>query len=217
MIDRRERAVLCDEFLGRAPLDDLAVAEIDDLVAVEDGGDAVRGDDERAVGTVLLDGSEHAALRRHVERGRGVVEDEDGRALDERPRDGEALLLPARKPHAALAHHRLVARFELADELVCLRDLRGAHDFLFGDVGMGEGDVGVHRVGEEKDVLEDVGELRTERFQRIVADVGAVEGDIPRRHVVDAAQALQKHRFAAARAPHDAQLLAVGKIERDVL
>src|SRR5690606_41755766 len=58
-----------------------------------------------------------------VERGGGLVEDEDARALEERPRDGDALLLAARELEAALADLRLVLLRQRLDEVV---DVRGA-------------------------------------------------------------------------------------------
>ena len=59
---------------------------------------------------------------------RGVVEDEDARVHDERPRDGDALALAAAEREAALADDGVVALGEGFDELVGLRGLgRRAH------------------------------------------------------------------------------------------
>ena len=53
-----------------------------------------------------------------VERGRGLVEDEDPRVLEEHARDRHALLLAARELVAALPHHGLVPLGQLADPIV---------------------------------------------------------------------------------------------------
>ena len=63
-----------------------------------------------------------------VEVGGGLVEDQDGRILEERARDGEALALAAAEPHAALAHQRPVALGQAGDELLRVRLARRAVD-----------------------------------------------------------------------------------------
>ena len=50
---------------------------------------------------------QHFALR--VEMAGGLVQNQDGRVLEQRARDGEALPLPAAKLDAAIADHGLVA------------------------------------------------------------------------------------------------------------
>src|SRR3712207_7747544 len=56
--------------------------------------------------------SVHRALRVDVEGARRLVEDQDGRVAQDRPRDRDALALAAREAEAALADHRVVARSE---------------------------------------------------------------------------------------------------------
>ncbi len=76
-----------DEVVVVAFLGDLAVAQDEDAVGVADGGEAVGDDEGGAAGDqraeVLLDGS----LGLRVHRAGGLVEDEDGRVLD----DGAAI------------------------------------------------------------------------------------------------------------------------------
>ena len=52
-------------------------------------------------------------LGRRVHRGGRVVEDQDARVHDQRPRDGEPLALAARERDPALADDRVVAVGEL--------------------------------------------------------------------------------------------------------
>ena len=63
------------------------------------------------------------ALGARVERRRGLVEDHQRRVLQEGARDRDALLLAARKLHAALADHGVVLLRQRQDELVHLRRL----------------------------------------------------------------------------------------------
>ena len=72
-----------------------AIVEDRDAVGVADGRETVRHDDRGATGHEpgqrLLD----QALGLVVERAGGLVEDEDGRVLEDGPGDGDALALAA--------------------------------------------------------------------------------------------------------------------------
>ncbi len=68
-----------------------------DAVGVHDLGEAVGDDDHRAA---LLDGVERVLDLlggNGVEGGGGLVEEDDGRVFEEKPGNGNALLLPARQ------------------------------------------------------------------------------------------------------------------------
>ena len=69
-----------------------------------------------------------------VDRAGRVVEDEDRRVEEQRPRDRHALALAARERVAALTDDRVVAVGEPHDELVGVRGLRGRLDGLEGGV-----------------------------------------------------------------------------------
>ena len=53
-----------------------------------------------------------------VEGGGGLVEDEHAGVPQDRPRDRDALLLPAAQPHPALPHLGRVPLLEAGDEVV---------------------------------------------------------------------------------------------------
>ena len=65
-------------------------------------------------------------LRHAVERARGLVQDQDGRILQEDPRDGHALLLPAGQERAALADIGVEAVGHGHDVVINFRLLRAA-------------------------------------------------------------------------------------------
>eukprot|EP00959_Pyramimonas_sp_CCMP1952_P267185 5586094-Pyramimonas_sp.AAC.1 len=50
----------------------------------------------------------HLALRGHVQRASGLVQQQHQRVLEQRARDGHPLLLPPAQPPALLAHLRVV-------------------------------------------------------------------------------------------------------------
>jgi len=79
---------------------DAAILQHHDLVRVLDGREAV-GDDE--CGAVVHQGVQRAlnlAFGVGVQRGRGLVQDEDAGVLEKGARDGNALTLPAGEPRS---------------------------------------------------------------------------------------------------------------------
>ena len=76
-----------------------------------------------------------------VDRGGRLVEDQDRRVLEERARDADALPLAAGQLRAALAQLGVVARGQLADEVVRVRRLGGRDDLVHGRVEPAVADV----------------------------------------------------------------------------
>ena len=122
-------------------------------------------------------------LRRRVDRGGRVVEDEDARVDEQRPRDGDPLALPARQRDAALADDRVVPVGELEDELVRLCGACRRLDRLERRIRHAQRDVVADRRGEEERILGDDADLAAERAPREVADVDAVDDARARRVV----------------------------------
>src|SRR5512136_1639024 len=69
------------------------------------------------------------------------IEDEEGRVFQEGARDGEALLLPAAQAGTLFPDRRGVPLWQLPDEVVCLRGLRGGDDVGFAGVRSREPDI----------------------------------------------------------------------------
>mmetsp|Transcript_115313 Transcript_115313/g.333122 ORF Transcript_115313/g.333122 Transcript_115313/m.333122 type:complete len:389 (+) Transcript_115313:239-1405(+) len=107
-----------------------------DLVRPHHRGEPVRDEHHAASASHCADqffeGLLHLPLVLGVERGRGLVEKQDRGLAEQRPRDGEPLLLPAAKPHPALADHRAIAFVQVSDELVGVRGARRRDDLLVG-------------------------------------------------------------------------------------
>src|SRR5436190_9541801 len=107
--ERRVPASRQDQILVPTGLDNAAVIEHDDLIGAAHGREPVRDRDRRpALGEPvqrLLD--EPFGLG--VERACRLIEDEDRRVPQDRPRDRDPLLLAAREAVAALTDDRVVA------------------------------------------------------------------------------------------------------------
>src|SRR5262249_39163257 len=90
---------------------------------------------------------------RRIQVARGLVEDKDLRGRKNRPGDGQALLLAARKLDATLADEGVVTLGQLDDELLSIGSPRCVFDFGIGSIVSAVGDVVAHRSVEKKDVL----------------------------------------------------------------
>src|SRR5207253_2539244 len=118
------------------------------------------GDDERGPAAPqraqpVLDGG--LALR--VEAGRGLVEDQDARISEDRPRNRDPLALAAGELHAPLTHDGVVTLLEATHELIAVGDPRRLFDVLAGRVRPGECDVLRDRAVEQEVVLQHDAEL----------------------------------------------------------
>ena len=89
--------------------DHTTVVEHDDVVAVDDGRQAVRDHDERAARRHRVDRLAHPLFVESVERRRRLVEQQDGRRGEQSPGDGEALTLPTGELDTRLADGRVDA------------------------------------------------------------------------------------------------------------
>ena len=143
--------------------DDASVVEHDDLVGERDRREAVGDDDRRPAAHRLAQAVADLRLGRRVDRGRRVVEDQDARVDDQRAGDRDPLALAAGERDPALADHRVVAVRQRLDELVRLREPRGALDLLVGRFGPAERDVLAHGRREEERVLRDHADLAPQR------------------------------------------------------
>ena len=129
------------EFLMSAGLRDAALAQHQDAVGVSHRGQAMGDDEAGAVVHQALQRLLHQRLRFAIERAGGLVQDQDSRVLQQRPRDGDALPLPAGEVDSALAQQRFIAIWQGEDELVCIGRLRRRDDFVVAGIGPAVRDV----------------------------------------------------------------------------
>ena len=128
-----------------------------------------------------------------------------------------ALALPAGERDAALADHGVVAVGQLLDELVRLREPRGADDVLVGRVGRAERDVLPHRRREEERVLGDDPDRAPQGGELDVAHVHAVDGQAAGRDVVETRDQGGQRRLARARVADERDRLARRDLEVDLV
>ena len=157
----------------------------------------------------LLDRGLHFA----VERGRRLVEHQDRRVLQDHARDRDALTLPARELHAALADLRVISApafpvLEVEDELLRMRELRRTLDLRVGRARASVADVVADRTVQQRGVLRHHRDLRAQALLRDVRDVLPVDQDASALEIEEAQQQVDQRRLAGARAADQPDLLA---------
>ena len=180
----------------RAAADDAPGVHDEDLVGPAHGGQAVRDGDERLAGHQLADGALHQCLVLGVGVGRRLVEDDDGRALQDGARDSDALLLAAGKPLARLAGARGVALRQTAHELVAPRRARSGLHLGIACRRAPHADVVGDGAVEQKRVLGHVGHVLHKLLERYVPHVHASERHATRRGVPEPGHELRHGRLA---------------------
>ena len=111
-------AVAVEQFLVRTDLHDLAPFHDDQAVRPAQRAQAVGDGDRRAAANEVVQGQLDLALRLRIDRGSGLVEDQDAGIDQQRPGDADPLPLAAGERLAALADQRIVAVGQAEDELV---------------------------------------------------------------------------------------------------
>ena len=112
--------------------------------------------------------------------------------------NGDALALPAREEHAALASQRVVALGQFADEFVRLRGAGGVFHVLLRRFGAAQADVARNGVGKEEGVLKDEGHLLHEGVAGDAAHVAAAHAHAALRCVPKARNEPRHGAFARA-------------------
>src|SRR5688572_13976476 len=176
------------QLLVRPVLDDAPLLEHEDDVRVDDLRDAVRDDDRRAL---LLDGVEAVLdlLGRHgVEARRRLVEKDDGRVFQEEPRDGDALLLPAREQ----VRLGLVPVREPLYLLVQVSLARRLDDLPGRGAELAVADVLLDRPLEDVVLLQDEPYLASQQVGLVLGQLLAVEQYLPARRRVEAREEVEQ-------------------------
>ena len=117
-------------------------------------------------------GGQHALLGRAVEIGGGLVEEQEGRVPQERPRQGNPLPLPRRQPGALGAQHGREPLGSPATTSSRPASADGGPNFVIGGVGTAEAHVVGNGAGEEVGTLRDPGHPGP---PRIGVEVGQID------------------------------------------
>ena len=139
---------------------------------------------------------------------RGLVEQQDApRAVEERPRESDALRLPARERPRPLADARVQPAGQLVHEPLEPHHLHGARHLVVGRVRAVEHEVLAQRGVEEVGVLRDVGHLALPGRLAQASRPHAVHVDLALVGRGEAAEQAHERALARAACAHDAHLL----------
>ena len=209
-------AVLCNELVVGAALDDNAVVHDDNEVGMADGGEAVGNDDAGASLHELVEGLLHGHLAFGVEGAGGFVKDEDGRVFEHGAGYAEALALSTAEGDAAVAYVGVVALGQLGDEFVGV-GYGGCTTHMFRTVvSASEGYVVGHSVVEKDAVLRHKAYLCAQAVDVEVSHGVAVNEYVALGAVVKSGQEVNKSGFARPRGTYDCDGLPAGDVEVDV-
>ena len=108
-----------------------------------------------------------------------VVEDKDPRILENGPRDGDTLLLAARKLQPPFTDHRFVLVGQRLDKVMDMRRLCGLEHFLTSGIRVAIRDVVIDRIVEQDGVLRHDAQASAQTGLGHIADILTIDGNTP--------------------------------------
>src|SRR5687767_14920357 len=148
--------------------------EHDDPIDSMNRGQAMRDNERSAALHEFLDGFHDGSFGGGIERGGGLVEQQDRRVLQKRARNTNTLALTDTEMSAAFPDRAVVARGQAADEFIGLRAFGGFANFFLGRVRPPVGNVLANGGGKEKRVLQDDRDFGAERLLGYGAKIAAI-------------------------------------------
>ncbi len=201
----------------RAALHDPALVENDDPIRAFHRGQPVCNHQRRAALHQDAEFVLHAPLRLVVERRGGLIQDENGRILEQRACDGYPLPLSAGKILPAVRQGGIESLRLLRHELQDVGRARRGFHFRLRFVDGIEGDVVAYGVVEQNHILTDEAHLSTQVRQPILAHVDPVQQHRTLLHVVEPRHQTDQRRLAAAGSSDDGHGFAGTHVETDLV
>ncbi len=215
--ERAEQGRAGAQFVQGAGVDDPAAVHERDPVGQLQGGLAVGDEDGGGAASGPGQGGVDLGLGPGVDRGGGVVEDQDLGVGEQGAGERDPLALAAGERQALLADDRVVALGEPVDERVGAGEAGGGPYLLVARVRASVGDVGPYGVGEQQALLEDEADAGAQGGQGQVADVVPADPDRARRRVVEARQERDGGGLAAARRADERERLARAHVQAEAV
>ncbi len=171
-----------------AAVKDAALFHDDDLICFENRRKTMRDSDDRFARREGVNGILHNFFALGVERGIGLIQQQDGRVTQNGAGDGNALLLTAGEIAAAFADDGIVTVADLFDEFMRMRLLRCGDDLRLGGIQAAIANVLTNSVVKQEGVLADKADIATQGRLRESADVRTIEQDGPLVCIIETQQ-----------------------------
>ena len=191
-------AVLGQQLVMRAELDDAAADQHRNLVRVTHRRDAVRDEERGATLHDALQLAQDLLLGVGVDAGKSVIQDQDPGITDDRAGNGRALFLSAGESDAALADHGRKTGRELLKFAPDVRRLRRLEHLCFAGLRSTKRNILANRLAEEKRLLGNEADVRAQQLERIIADRAAVNQNRSRGCIVKPRDQIDQGRFSGA-------------------
>ena len=189
----------------------------DDPVGLFYRGQAVRDDNRCAGLRHFIHGLLNRAFAFGIQRRGGLVQKQNWRVAQDRPGDGDALFLSARKHHAAFADISVIAFGQGRNEVMRRRSARCGLDLGIGGLGAAKANVVACRGGEDHRVLRHQGQRLAEGAAGHGVERHAIKADLPRLWVIEALNQLDHACFAGPRWADKRHGFARRHGERDIV
>ena len=210
-------ALLRDELIVRAALDDPAVIEDHDRIRVADGGEPVRDDKHRSALHQSIHALLHKRFRTRIDGGSRFVQDHDGRIGNRRPRNGNQLTLSLRQVGRLVTEHRVVPFGQARDKVVRVGKLCRGDALLVRRIQFSVTDVLHNGARKQVCILQNDAQRTAQVCLFDLIDIDAVVADLAVGDVVEAVQKVGNGRFARARRTDKGDLLTGFCIDGDVV
>ena len=201
----------------RSALRDPSVFDDQDPVRVADRGKTVGDGDDGALSCDAGDSALDLLFRFHIHGSGRLVQNDDRRAAEDRPGDGDALFLTAGEADAALADLRVIAVGHLHDVRVDVCGAGRFADLLRRGVGSVVGDVFRDAAVEQERILQHRRDISAQALQRDAVDVLPVDQDMTGVRLVEAGDQLGEGRLADAGWTYEREHLTRLAVEGNVL
>ena len=175
------------------------MVEDDDPVGALHGGQPVGDDDRRPAAHRRFQRCLHDPLAFGVETAGRFVEQQQGRVLEDRAGDGDALPLAAGQANATLTDESGIAFRQPVHEFVDEGGSRGGTHLFVAGLGPAVADVVGNAAREDHCFLRHHRDTRAQFGQAHMAQIDAINPDDPFADVVEALQQLEDGRLAGAR------------------
>ena len=185
-------------------LDDFPPVQHHDQVAVAQCGETVGDDQDGPVAVVARQACQDCLFGPGIHGGEGVVEDENGRVLEECPGNGGPLLLPAGQGHAPFTHESHVAVGQTLHVGRQTGHPGGCLDLLPRCSRVAVADVVGNGAGEQEALLGDEADGIPQLPERDHVDIRAVDEKHAVRHRIEARDELRHGGLAASQRADDA-------------